>query len=568
MAESQIISLRNDLDRFRPDWLRTNAAGIVHAVLLAILAGWVWLVRPSITMTLVLAGPLVIDSLILRLADDPALGPVSTVVQWIRVFMVPAALLFTFASGVDNGLLSFLLAAPWMVLSLRILLVAVLRFLSRQSMTETSLGLDAAVAALGLAGVTAATHVMGIGGDSSAKAAIALTLCGAGLPAITAVLATIHGSPRLAVSTTMLGLGSAIMFSLGGPTGLFVGAVFLSLIAFPTVRSLVATQTDAFPLAIQKSAALPIGLAAIAGLYHTASERFDLDLPGEEWPLRIGVGCLLLGATLALGAANWISQPGKHEDELPLVHTKFHFGPRSETQLEQLRAAAERSEATPVPGLLTGDLRAGYRERSWSAPVADFENSCEALWAWAGHEHAGISLQPERPRIAVGETVAMTVPLGPFTISTTVRIVSIVDEPDRYGFVFWALDHHVFTGQESFIVHRTPNGAKATITTISKPSVLATSLLAPLARTFETSIALKCLEGVGEAEAAVIDERMTTLLSDLDRQQFSINREQVMNERVASLPSEPEEIVPEPTELEKLFAQPFDSAEDDGELPV
>ena len=563
MSQSQLVALKNDLERFRPNWLRTNAAGLVHLALFVILAGWISLVRPSITMMLVLAGPLVIDSLILRLADDPILGPVSTVVQWIRVLMVPAALLFTFASGIDNGLLSFCLAAPWMVLNLRILLVGVLRFISRQSMAETSLGLDAAVVALGLAGITAAAHVMGIGGAGSARAAVALTLCGAGLPAITAVLATIHGSPRLGLATTMLGLGSGIMFSLGGPTGLFVGSILLSLIAFPTVRSLVGTKTDAIPHAIQKSAALPIGLAAIAAVYQTASDRFSLDLPGDEWPLRIGVGCLLLGVTLALGAANWLSQPGKHEDELPLVHTKFHFGPRSAAQMELLREAAMRGEATPVPGLLTGDLRPGYRERSWSAPVADFENSCEALWAWAGHENAGVLLQPERPKITVGETIAMAVPLGPFTITTAVRIVSIVDEPDRYGFVFWALDHHIFTGQESFILHRTPNGAKATITTISKPSVLATTLLPPVSRALETSIALKCLEGIGDAEAAVIDERMTNLLSDLDSHEFSISREQVMNERAASLPSEPdEEPELEPTELEKLFAQPFDPAEE------
>ena len=78
--------------------------------------------------------------------------------------------------------------------------------------------------------------------------------------------------------------------------------------------------------------------------------------------------------------------------------------------------------------------------------------------------------------------------------------------------------------------------SEATTTTISKPSVLASRLLAPVSRALETSIALKCLEGIDDAEEAVIDERMTSLVSDLDEQEFSISREQVVNERAVAIP--------------------------------
>jgi uncharacterized protein (UPF0548 family) len=71
-----------------------------------------------------------------------------------------------------------------------------------------------------------------------------------------------------------------------------------------------------------------------------------------------------------------------------------------------------------------------------------------------------------------GETVVLTVPVvGAFGIAAPVRVVYVIDEPDRVGFAYGTLPGHPESGEEVFEVSRTEDGSVwLTIRAFSRPS--------------------------------------------------------------------------------------------------
>lgn len=73
--------------------------------------------------------------------------------------------------------------------------------------------------------------------------------------------------------------------------------------------------------------------------------------------------------------------------------------------------------------------------------------------------------------LAPGDSAWLVVPIGPWGIRAPVRVIYVVDEPDRRGFAYGTIAGHPEDGEERFVVERTPDGSVwLTITSFSRPS--------------------------------------------------------------------------------------------------
>ncbi|MEZ5180090.1 MAG: DUF1990 family protein [Acidimicrobiales bacterium] len=72
----------------------------------------------------------------------------------------------------------------------------------------------------------------------------------------------------------------------------------------------------------------------------------------------------------------------------------------------------------------------------------------------------GTAPRPPRPHPPAdrppdeGATVVVVLPFGPFEVVAPDRIVAVVDEPDRFGFVYGTLAGHPELGEELFLAER------------------------------------------------------------------------------------------------------------------
>jgi len=62
------------------------------------------------------------------------------------------------------------------------------------------------------------------------------------------------------------------------------------------------------------------------------------------------------------------------------------------------------------------------------------------------------------PGATLGSDHWVTVSFGPVTVREPVRVVAVVDEPDRFGFAYGTLEGHPVSGEEAFVVHRAGDG--------------------------------------------------------------------------------------------------------------
>jgi uncharacterized protein (UPF0548 family) len=68
----------------------------------------------------------------------------------------------------------------------------------------------------------------------------------------------------------------------------------------------------------------------------------------------------------------------------------------------------------------------------------------------------------------VSEGLEVRLRLGPLTVP--VRVVRVVDEPDRRGFVYGTLPGHPETGEEAFLVERDADGTWIKVRAFSRPA--------------------------------------------------------------------------------------------------
>lgn len=181
--------------------------------------------------------------------------------------------------------------------------------------------------------------------------------------------------------------------------------------------------------------------------------------------------------------------------------------------LRSLRARVVGMAPTVESGLVNRDLPPGYRWDEWTLPIPNFENSCEALWEWAGHAEAGVLLEPPRPSIRAGETFVFGIPFGPLSVTGACQITGIINEADVYGFVFAPLSHNAWSGEQSLMLTNIDGEPAVTATAIWSPTVVGSKLIPPLTRHLLGRHINSILEALAEAEVAELHSRMQDVVS-------------------------------------------------------
>ncbi|MFF3563218.1 DUF1990 family protein [Streptomyces sp. NPDC002574] len=93
---------------------------------------------------------------------------------------------------------------------------------------------------------------------------------------------------------------------------------------------------------------------------------------------------------------------------------------------------------------------------------ADWRAAAHAVLRWGVKRRSGFTVtgcDGAGERVAVGAEYRITAGFGPFVVHEPVRVVAVVDTPDRCGFAYGTLPGHPVCGEEAFVVHRSPDGA-------------------------------------------------------------------------------------------------------------
>lgn len=155
--------------------------------------------------------------------------------------------------------------------------------------------------------------------------------------------------------------------------------------------------------------------------------------------------------------------------------------------------------------MLSAPLPEGFRHDRYEIVLGQagdaFERGVAGLRQWAAHRGAGFVVEPARPP-AEGATVAVAAPLGPLTAAAVCRIVSVVDEADRYGFAYGTLPGHPECGEEAFVVERAGEGrALFRIIAFSRPAELLARIGGPVTRALQQRATRRYLRALADFAA-------------------------------------------------------------------
>lgn len=181
----------------------------------------------------------------------------------------------------------------------------------------------------------------------------------------------------------------------------------------------------------------------------------------------------------------------------------FVRGRPTDAELDRL-LTEQASEAVTYPGVgatFSGARPAGYRHDSYQMALGQgdlvFERAVQGLHEWEAHRGAGLTVRPRDADLVEGTTVLVVLPLPFISAVAACRIVSVVDEPDDFGFAYGTLPAHPEQGEEAFIVRRDPTGAVTfAITAFSRPRHLLTRLGGPVARRIQVNTTRRYLQAL------------------------------------------------------------------------
>ena len=164
----------------------------------------------------------------------------------------------------------------------------------------------------------------------------------------------------------------------------------------------------------------------------------------------------------------------------------------STEELDLLLAASEDAELTytAVGATREAQLPAGYTHDRYSlaiGPGASFEKATEGLRRWKAHQGAGVRMAPDEA-VAEGATHIAIMHFGFSYTLAPVRVVYVIDQPERYGWAYGTLPGHPEEGEELFEVRRTDEGTEFQITAFSRPAELLARLAAPITRQVQRSV--------------------------------------------------------------------------------
>ncbi|MBF6443272.1 DUF1990 domain-containing protein [Nocardia farcinica] len=149
---------------------------------------------------------------------------------------------------------------------------------------------------------------------------------------------------------------------------------------------------------------------------------------------------------------------------------------------------ADRDFTYPEVGATRGALPAGYDHlrlrREIGRGRADFERLGDAVLAFRIQRGLRILDHAETPVAEPGAAVTVRLGLGPLGLRAPCRVVYVLDEENRRGFVYGTLAGHPARGEELFAVDYDPATGTVYGETVafSRPATWYTRLGGPLTR--------------------------------------------------------------------------------------
>lgn len=464
---------------------------------------WAAAVQPEWTGVLLLLSPLVLFPLGLRLAASETVGPDAPVVRSLSRATTPLALTAAISFVPEPGWLAAVLSLPWLAFTSLIALAGVGRVLSRRTLLDTGVGADAGLIYVVVGGAWLTISRAGLNPLGFSDAIVQLTAvhfhyAGFALPIVASLTARHLGRSCLIPLAVIVGVPlTAAGITTGGWLE-WIAATTMAIAGLATAGLLFRCGSHsrgvARPLIVAAGASLATGMTLAIGWAWAV--QFDWKFLGLETMAATHGSLNALGfGLLGLVGLNLLPRPETGE----ATEMNMHLGRPAIEQLEELAIGAADAATTNPVGLLDRPTPVGFRRQVWQRTVehGDFDVAVEAIRRWSGHDAAGIARWPATPALAVDTTLAMSIPVGPIAVSATCRIVKVIDEPDRFGFIYATLPHHPEDGEESFIVARHPGGdVDVTVTAVWRPATLANHVAPPLTRFLQNRAIHRYLEGI------------------------------------------------------------------------
>jgi uncharacterized protein (UPF0548 family) len=119
----------------------------------------------------------------------------------------------------------------------------------------------------------------------------------------------------------------------------------------------------------------------------------------------------------------------------------------------------------------------GYHRFERTVPIGHgrdhWESATAAVMTWEVKTRSGFAVASTggTTHVEAGVDYRLTASLGPFRLREPVRVVAVVEQPDRVGFAYGTLAGHPVSGEEAFIVHQDPDGAVwLTLRSLTRPA--------------------------------------------------------------------------------------------------
>jgi uncharacterized protein (UPF0548 family) len=161
------------------------------------------------------------------------------------------------------------------------------------------------------------------------------------------------------------------------------------------------------------------------------------------------------------------------------------------TLAKLLRRACDDTPTYPEVGAsLAGDTNLrGYHCNRYHIALGDgrdtFARAVEGLRSWQAHRLSGVSVYPEDAGVEEGTTVILGLGKG-LAVVAPCRVVAVLEDARRWGFAYGTLPGHPESGEESFIVERSDEGAvRFTVTAFSRPADRLVRLAGPVGRALQ-----------------------------------------------------------------------------------
>lgn len=165
------------------------------------------------------------------------------------------------------------------------------------------------------------------------------------------------------------------------------------------------------------------------------------------------------------------------------------FRPPSELERTAFRLKQSRQGFTysPIGCTLAEKCPAGFKEDRARIHLGFgreiFDRACEAIRDWVQFPQKWTSIEPDHAKIAEGTTISLVAKTYGIYTMNACRIVSVIQDENRFGFSYGTLPGHMESGEERFLIeHGTDDGVYYEILAYSRPRHWLARLCYPLAR--------------------------------------------------------------------------------------